>query len=440
MASEGNLTIYDIEKVDDCDYDKELPEGKPLEEPTDFPEGGLRGWMTLVGSFLFQFCSYGYTNAFGVFNDYYVRIYLGEKYSSSDISWIGSVQIAVSLLMGILSGRAFDTGYFYHIIICGTLLFAFSLFMLSLSQPEQYYQVFLAQGIANSIAIGMIYIPALAIVSHYFRRRRPFALGVSAAGSATGGAIHPIILNQLFYGRTGFHNGVRASAGFTLGLMIIGILLMKPRLPPKKRHDGSWLISFRTFMREPAYALVTLGTLLMFMGLYFPMFYLQLYAIKRNVDSTLAFYSLTILNGGSAVGRIVPNLIVNKYGVMNTIVICSICCTVLIFCFLAVKSAVGIVLFAAVYGFFGGAFIGLLTPTLAVQAKKDSEIGERIGICFALAAIGGLIGNPIAGALLTSSYTWWKPIIFAGVTVGLGSTCFFGARLFLVKEKGTGIV
>ena len=29
----------------------------------------------------------------------------------------------------------------YHIIICGTLLFGFSLFMLSLSQPEQYYQV-----------------------------------------------------------------------------------------------------------------------------------------------------------------------------------------------------------------------------------------------------------------------------------------------------------
>jgi hypothetical protein len=51
MASEGNLTIYDIEKVDDCDYDKELPEGEISQEPTDFPEGGLRGWMTLVGRF-----------------------------------------------------------------------------------------------------------------------------------------------------------------------------------------------------------------------------------------------------------------------------------------------------------------------------------------------------------------------------------------------------
>ena len=66
------------------------------------------------------------------------------------------------------------------------------------------------------------------------------------------------MLNQLFHGRTGFHNGVRASAGFILGLMILGILLMKPRLPPKK-HDRNFLVSIQKFMREPAYVLVTLG-------------------------------------------------------------------------------------------------------------------------------------------------------------------------------------
>ena len=66
------------------------------------------------------------------------------------------------------------------------------------------------------------------------------------------------MLNRLFHGRAGFHNGVRASAAFTLGLMMIGILLMKPRLPPKRRN-GSLLISFRTFMREPAYVLTALG-------------------------------------------------------------------------------------------------------------------------------------------------------------------------------------
>ncbi|KAF8701693.1 hypothetical protein AX14_000339, partial [Amanita brunnescens Koide BX004] len=378
MGSDDHSTIG---KVDNCDYDKE----DPGREPADFPEGGLRAWMTLIGSFLFQFCSFGYTNAFGSYNDYYVRIYLGEKYTSSQISWIGSVQIFVILLMGLVSGRAFDAGYFYHIVIGGALLFGFSLFMLSLSQPGQYYQVFLAQGLANSIAIGMLYIPSLAIVSHYFSHRRALAYGVSQAGAALGGAIHPIMLNQLFHGRTGFHNGVRASAGFNLGLMMIGILLMKPRLPPK-RHDGNLLISFRTFMRELPYVLVILSTFLTFMGIYFPLFFLQLDAIERNVNPTLAFYSLTILNGVSIIGRIIPSLpvVVHKFGVINALLICSICCTILVFCFLAVKSVVGVVLFASAYGFCNGAYINFLALAFTVLAKRDSEIGERMGIGFAL--------------------------------------------------------
>ncbi len=66
------------------------------------------------------------------------------------------------------------------------------------------------------------------------------------------------MLNKLFHSRIGFHNGVRASAGLTLGLTIIGTLLMKPRLPPK-RNQGSILLSLRTFMQEPAYVLAILG-------------------------------------------------------------------------------------------------------------------------------------------------------------------------------------
>ncbi|KAK2460860.1 hypothetical protein APHAL10511_007330 [Amanita phalloides] len=406
-----------------------------LEQVISFPEGGSRAWMTLTGSFIIQFCSFGYMNAFGVYNDFYVRVYL-SKNSASQISWIGSIQLFLVLFMGIISGRAFDAGYFYHINTCGSLLFGFSLFMLSLSHPGQYYQVVLAQGLANSIAIGILYVPSIAIVSHYFKRRRAFAMGVAAAGSAVGGAIHPIMLNQLFHGRVGFHNGVRASAGLNLGLLLIAILLMKTRLPPRGRED-SLLNSFSRFMREPAYLLATSGTIIVIIGYYFPIFFLQLYAIKRGVNSALAFYSLTILNGTSIFGRIIPNLIVHKYGVMNAILVCSVSCTVMIFCILAVRNAVGIIFFGAVYGFFTGAYASLLGPMLAGLAKKDSEIGARMGICYSLAAFGGLIGNPIAGALLTSSFIWWRPIIFAGVAVALGGICFFAARVFLVKEKGT---
>ena len=77
------------------------------------------------------------------------------------------------------------------------MLFTFSLFMLSLTHRQDFLQVgnsfvravvftaalqvYLAQGLANGIAMGMLYVPSLAIVSHYFKRRRAFVMGISAA-------------------------------------------------------------------------------------------------------------------------------------------------------------------------------------------------------------------------------------------------------------------
>ena len=66
------------------------------------------------------------------------------------------------------------------------------------------------------------------------------------------------MLNKLFHGRAGFHNGVRASAALALGLMLISIPLMKPRLQPKT-HRGNTLVNYCKFMREPAFALTALG-------------------------------------------------------------------------------------------------------------------------------------------------------------------------------------
>lgn len=109
------------------------------------------------------------------------------------------------------------------------------------------------------------------------------------------------------------------------------------------------------------------------MGIFFPLFFLQLDAEERNVDPTLALYSvsgvfsqfkyahtkrqLTILNTVSITGRIIPSLpvVVHKIGVINTLLLCTLGSAILIFCFLAVKSVVGVVLFACAYGFFNGA-------------------------------------------------------------------------------------
>jgi MFS family permease len=90
----------------------------------------------------------------------------------------------------------------YHLMIGGFVLFEFCLFMISISKPEQYYQViglyhlhsgavsltnpklFLTQGLGMGTAIGIMYIPALGIVSHYFQKRRALAIGLATSVGA----------------------------------------------------------------------------------------------------------------------------------------------------------------------------------------------------------------------------------------------------------------
>ncbi|KAF8810257.1 MFS general substrate transporter [Phlegmacium glaucopus] len=419
-------------------------------------EGGLRAWSVVLGVWLTQFCTFGYTNAHGVYNDFYVRNYLATTSTSSQISWIGSVQLFLVLTVGLVTGRTFDAGYFYHLMIGGSILMVFCLFMISITTPEHYYQacififtafhrfhyliflkLFLAQGLGIGIAVGVMYIPALGIISHYFERRRALATGIATTGSAFGGAIHPIMLNALFHGPVGFNSGVKISAGMIAGLLVISLLLMKPRYPQNRKKAVSILHSFRVFLRDLPYVIMILGTTLTLTGLYYPIFFLQLNSIKNGIAPGLAFYTIAILNGSSVIGRVIPNLFVYRFGPFNVIIPCVLIASALVFCTLAVKDVAGTMVFAILYGFFSGSYIGLLAPVIGSTAVNDSEIGARLGVCFTFTGFGGLIGTPIAGALLSSSFIWWRPILFSGLCVFSGALCFFTSRFLIARRKGT---
>lgn len=128
--------------------------------------------------------------------------------------------------------------------------------MLSLSHTNSYYQVFLTNGLCLGLGAGLTYVPSLSIVGHYFQRQRPLAMGIVSAGSALGAVLHPIMLNKLFNGHVGFHNGVRISAALNTFLLIVAILIMRTRLPPKTK---AMPFEFSMFMRQPPYWITVIG-------------------------------------------------------------------------------------------------------------------------------------------------------------------------------------
>ncbi|KAK0184082.1 MFS general substrate transporter [Armillaria mellea] len=322
-------------------------------------------WMTVVGAFLVVFCSSGYVNCYGVYEDYYVREFLSD-HSSSRISWIGGVQILGLGSLGIYSGFAMDQGHFRPVMLAGSALLVFCLFMTSLTQEQQFWQVFLAQGIGLGIAVGIVYVPALGIVSHHFKKRRSLVMGIVDLDPPLA-----VLSTQLYHFFTTKH---------TLAAIA--------------------------------------GNFILFLGVYFPTFYLQ----------NLAFYTIALLNGAGAFGRIMPTITVDRIGVFNSIIPCAIACGVLIFAWVALTNPASIMVFAVLYGFLLSAgrlqltilqVISLLGPMIAYLTQNVSEIGARLGVCIGIAAVGGMIGPPISGALVTvhipGRRSGLRPVLFSGI-------------------------
>ncbi|KAJ7628890.1 major facilitator superfamily domain-containing protein [Roridomyces roridus] len=434
-------------------YDLELSLPRP-DPPREAKEGDLVGCLTILGTFFIQFCTLGSSNAFGVYQDYYTRNSLSNM-TPSDISWIGSLQLCLQYAPGILVGRAFDAGYFHQMLALGSVLQVASIFMISLAQPHQYYQVFLAQGVASGIGQSLLFLPSLSIIGQHFKRHRALATGVGVSGASFGGVIWPILLNQLVNQRgTSFQNAVRGTGALSGLLLIVANLVMRTRSAPRSEPGpGPAKPELGVILSDASFMISVLGAFVVGLGLFFPYFYLQLYAINRGIDEGLAFYvvrerslpfspsthsqQLAILNAGSVLGRILPNLLADRVGPYNTIIPCLFISAGLIFSIFGLKSVAGIVVFGVLYGFWSGSYVSLI-PTLIVQfASHSGEHGTRMGVAFSLVSISMLIGTPISGALLHSvegQYIWFRPIVFCGIMLASGAVIFSCSRYLFVRE------
>ncbi|OAX37105.1 MFS general substrate transporter [Rhizopogon vinicolor AM-OR11-026] len=422
---------------------KELEEHLRPEE--HYPDGGFSAWATAFGGFLVQFCTYGYTISFGVYQDFYSQTYITSE-SPSTIAWIGSVNAFLFEICGLISGQLYDRGYVQvkvslcrQLVIGASLLQAISLFMLSLAKPDQYYQVFLSQGIGSGCAGGLLYIPSMAVVSQYFCKRRALVMTFVASGACLGAVIHPIMLNNTLNGRLGFANGVRASAGLISGLLLIACFLIRPRLPPSK-SSMNFFETANKCARDHAYIFGTAGLTIFAIGFYYPLFYLQLDSTMHGLSQTFSFYSLVIMNASSFIGQLTSGVLVEHFGVPAVLTGSTFVGTVLLFALIGLRTLASVVAIGILYGYSAGIFQALWAPVLAVLSPDPSDLGTRMGISYAFMVVSGLLiqrvqlGPPISGALLTTDYIWWRGAIFNGIMAAIGCSCFIAMQVVLRRR------
>ncbi|MCJ1306620.1 hypothetical protein MMC25_000263 [Agyrium rufum] len=385
------------------------------------PDGGIDAWLQVIGSFFLNMNNWGIINSFGIYQTFY-ETSLFTSSTSSDISWIGSTQAFLLLLIGVISGPIYDAGYFRTLIFSGSLFIVFGLMMTSL--VTEYWQAMLAQGICVGIGAGLVFVPSFAIIPQYFARRKSFAIGIAASGSSVGGVLYPIVFHRI-EPIVGFGWATRVIAFLALFGFVVSNLVMKERAFPKEKRA---LIEHQAFKEAP-FSFFTASMFFSFAGLYIPIFYIQTYSIQSGIaNANLGFYLLPILNASSILGRILPNFFADKTGALNMLVPCALAASVLSFGWIGVHSLPAVIIFSLLYGFFSGAFVSLL-PSVIVGLTPDlRKIGTRMGMCFGVTSFGVLIGTPVAGAILTNTGKYLDMQLFGGCILMLGLLLMLCAR------------
>lgn len=391
------------------------------------PDGGLWAWLQVVAGHLVVFNVWGYTISYGIFQPYYVEtLNLGP----SAVSWIGSMQTCLIFLIGTFSGRAFDAGYLRPALAAGLLMQLVGIFTTSVS--TKYWELFLAQGLCQGIGCGLTFAPTIAHVSTYFARKRMLALASAACGGATGGVIFPLIAQQLMP-KIGFAWTVRAMGLVVLVASGIILLLVRPRLPPRK--SGA-LVDWAAF-KEATYVLFAVSMFFTLWATYFAYDYARSYSIDRlHGSQSTSFNMLMIINVVGVPGRLIPAYLADRYfGAVNVFIPTIISTAICIFAWAGVDSIRGDYAWVAFFGYFGAGVQALFPATTASLTKDLSKSGVRIGMVFSIISIAALTGPPLAGKLIVvANGRYIGSQIWGGVCLLIGAAFLVAARWTKERE------
>jgi len=103
----------------------------PTPEKTEvtYPEGGLKAWLVVFGSFSGMVAGFGYMNSIGIYQAFLATHQLSD-YSESSIGWVFSVYVFLSFFCSLQIGPIFDAHGPRFLILGGSVTLLLSVFLM----------------------------------------------------------------------------------------------------------------------------------------------------------------------------------------------------------------------------------------------------------------------------------------------------------------------
>jgi MFS family permease len=329
----------------------------------------------------------------------YLSVNQLADHTVSEVGWITAVLIFLTLFMGVQIGPLFDRYGPRMLLISGSIA-SFASYIL-LAECTKYWHFMICLGVFGGCAAAVITTVAIAVLSHWFYRRRALASGLCMAGSSAGGAILPLLLRHLFP-TYGWKWTIRVIAFIALVCYSAGTTVVKGRLPPSPLNRAT--IDVRAF-KSPRLGFLALAVFAFEFIIFGCAALVPTYARYAGLAGNTQFYSLTLLNSMSLVGRVVPGFLadlVGRFNILLSLVIVTLLVMATVWIPVGSRNESTLYAVVAIFGFGSGGWISL-APVCAGQLCRTEEYGRFYSTLYSVAAFGALLTVPIGGQLLQST-------------------------------------
>ncbi|ODV86507.1 hypothetical protein CANARDRAFT_189507, partial [[Candida] arabinofermentans NRRL YB-2248] len=369
-----------------------------LNQDTPIPnvDNELKSWLVVAGASLIMAMTFGMINTYGIYQTYYETRY--PHIDSTTLGIIGALQAALTYLVAVPSAVIMHYTGPQLLIFTGGLISCLSFMFLSISNSP--WQLFIIQGLMFGIGSGLMYIQATYVTLQYFSKKKALATGLMTAGSSCAGVYWPIGVRNLI-SKVGFAWANRIVGFLYIPMFLSATYLLKPRFPPAPRKPGQNIlrINFKV-LKDWRFELVNLGNFFALLGLFPGLFYIDLFCERLSISPTIKEYNVTILNASSLFGRIIPGLVGDRFGRMNTLIPCLIVAGVTpMAIWIPARSNGAVLAFTIVWGFSSGVLISLF-PAIIGEICPAKDMSSYLAILFGTSSVAALVGPIIGGVFV----------------------------------------
>jgi len=383
------------------------------------PNTGLdspRSWMVVAAAFLALFVVFGIVYSFGAFFDSMAEDFGTGKGATA---LMFSITTAWYFGLGLVAGKAADRFGPRPLLIVAAVVLGVALVLTS--RVPSIWLGYLTYGVGVGIAVACAYVPMVATVGAWFVQRRTAALGVAVAGIGVGTLVMAPISERLIDA-----HGWR-TAYLVLGLAGAALVLVASL--------GAWRppvtvvqepVPLGLIVRQRGFVILYTATALVSASLFVPFVFIKDYSTDQGVDDAAATALVGVIGASSVVGRLGLGALGARLGATRLMQLSFAIMAASFLIWLTAGDSYGrLVLFAIVMGVAYGGFIAL-APAVTAGLFGTVGLGAILGALYTAAAVGGLVGPPLAGTVIDHvSYA-------AGITMAMVITAAATFVLFLL--------